>query len=612
MDAPFTRGGAASKIRPPMTRVPAALALCLLASCATSKPGTAPAPAGNDRARAAVRALADDYVAAFTATFPEVAEANGLTGAAPDGLSDNSLAALARWEAREDAWAAQLSAIDGAALWGTPEWALHGLLQEDLGARRQLRVCRGELWPMSQMNGWQVQLSLLATLQRTGTPELRAAALRRFGRVPTSLDTEIASAREGLRLGYSIPRRAAERVLEQVQGLLVPAKESPLFDPARRDGDPAFAAEWTALLDGQIRPAITRYRDFLRDEYLPAARADPSLLKNRDGAACYRAQFRAWTTLDRPPEETFRLGQARVKQSVEEAQAIARETLGVTALPDILGKLQADPRNHFSSRDELAAFARDSVSRAREAVPRFFSHAPAAQVLVQPYPAQLEASVDGSYQPGAEDGSRPGTYWINLGEPGARLRSNEELTAFHEAYPGHHLQLSFAYQFGPRHPLLRLTGNSGYIEGWARYAEGLAEEMGLYSSPLGRIQRRLWPARGMVVDPGLHCLGWTRDQAVQFIAESGRFTRKEAESTIERIAVLPAQLTAYDTGALEIFALRDEARAALGGRFDLRAFHDAVLSSGPVTLPMLRQLVERWIQDQKAAPPGSPGARSAP
>src|SRR4051812_12921739 len=254
-----------------MTRA-AAFALCLLTACATSKP----APSNNNEAaRAAVRRLADEYVAAFTATFPEAAEANGLSGAAPDGLSDNSLAALERWRAREDAWAAQATAIDAASLWGTPEWALHGLFKEAIESSRRLRVCRGELWPVSQMNGWQVFFSQIASNQRVDTPELREAALRRFSKLPAALDIEIANAREGLKQGYSTPRRAAERVLKQVEGFVVSAKDSPLFDPARRANDAAFTTAWTALLDQKLRPAITRYRDFLRDEYLPAARTDP-------------------------------------------------------------------------------------------------------------------------------------------------------------------------------------------------------------------------------------------------------------------------------------------------------------------------------------------------
>src|SRR6185295_4698580 len=217
-----------------MTRA-AALALCLLTACATSKP-TAP-PASNDAARAAVRRLADEYVAAFTTTFPEAAEANGLSGAAPDGLADNSLAALERWRAREDAWAAQAAAIDAASLWGTPEWALHGLFKEAIESSRQLRVCRGELWPVSQMSGWQVFFSQLASNQRVDTPELRQAAVRRFSKLPAALDIEIANAREGLKQGYSTPHRAAERALKQVEGFVVPAKDSPLYDPARRAND---------------------------------------------------------------------------------------------------------------------------------------------------------------------------------------------------------------------------------------------------------------------------------------------------------------------------------------------------------------------------------------
>lgn len=580
------------------------IACAFAAACATPKPSAAPAPVpapiGSDAARAAVRAIADDYVAAYVESFPEDAERSGLAGVAPDGLTDNSPAAIARWRGKEDAWAGQLAAIDGAALWGSPEWALHGLLKEAVDARRQLRVCRGELWPVSHMEGWQMTLSKLSSIQRAGTPELRAAALRRFARIPAYVDNEIANAREGLRLGYTTPRSAAERALKQVEGLDLPAKESPLYDPARRAGDPVFAAEWAALLDGKVRPAVARYRAFLRDEYLPATRAGLSILKNRDGAACYRAVFRFWTTIDRSPEETFRIGQARVKKNLEEAQAIARESLGVTALPDIVRTLKADPRNHFSSRDEMLAFARATVSRARDAVPGSFVRPPAADVVVRPYPEQLGAVGAGSYEPASESG-RPGAYWIDLSEPARRLRSNEEITAIHEAYPGHHLQISSGLQLGPKHPALRLTGTSGFAEGWARYAEALAEEMGLYASPFTRIQRRLWPSRGMVVDPGVHFFGWTREQAVQFMVESGRFSPAESEAGVDRIAVWPAQITAYDTGGLEFFALRDEAKAALGDRFDLRAFHDVVLSSGTVTLPMLRQMVDRWIQEQEAA-----------
>jgi uncharacterized protein (DUF885 family) len=140
-----------------------------------------------------------------------------------------------------------------------------------------------------------------------------------------------------------------------------------------------------------------------------------------------------------------------------------------------------------------------------------------------------------------------------------------------------------------------LSTNSGYIEGWARYSEALAEEMGLYTTDFARINRRFWPAHGMVVDPGIHVMGWTRDQAIRYVSATGRFSSHEAESLVDRIVAWPGQLTAYDTGAIEIFALREKAKKALGDRFDIRAFHDQLLKYGSVTLPMLREIIDRWL-----------------
>jgi uncharacterized protein (DUF885 family) len=180
-------------------------------------------------------------------------------------------------------------------------------------------------------------------------------------------------------------------------------------------------------------------------------------------------------------------------------------------------------------------------------------------------------------------------------------RSAAETTVFHETYPGHHLQIMIARETSKRHPIVQLIGNSAYVEGWARYAEALAEELGLYSSDLARIQRRLWPARGMVADPGLHLRGWTVEQTTTFLKAAGRFTDAEIDALIYRISAWPAQLTAYDTGGIEIKALRRKAEEALGARFDLRAFHQAVLENGAVTLPMLRTIIDRWIETQRGS-----------
>jgi uncharacterized protein (DUF885 family) len=287
---------------------------------------------------------------------------------------------------------------------------------------------------------------------------------------------------------------------------------------------------------------------------------------------------------------------------------VAHAVLGVDDIAAAVARLQADPQNHFTDREQIQTFTRDVIARARAALPRWFGQIPRSDVVLEPIPDFLEASASSGYRSPAQDGSRPGTYLINLGHPEQQLRSNVEITALHETYPGHHLQLGIEAEL-QEHPIALLAGNSAFREGWARYTEALAEEMGLYRSDYARIHRRLWPARGMVVDPGIHLQGWTRKQAVDYMVESGRFTAAECDALVDRVAVWPGQLTAYDTGALELFALREQAERALGSRFNLTAFHDAMLANGAVTLPMLREIGRRWIAAQVqagSAPPAAP------
>ena len=551
----------------------------------------APAAAQDDAAR--VRALADDFVRAYVATFPEDAHVSGLTIERHDGLTDNSPAGVRAWQAREDAWAAELARIDGAGLRGRPEWVTYGMLRERVEAARAARVCRSELWPVNQMSGWQVSLATIAAVQPVGTPALREQALARWRRIPAYLRTEAENLREGVRLGYTTPRRNVELVIGQLDALLAAGVEGgPFWSPAGRDSTPEFRAAWAALLRNEVMPAVAAYRAYLANEYLAAARTGMGVGALPDGRACYQAMFRAFTTLNRAPEETYALGQARVARNQAEAAEIGRRAYG-TANPDSLrARAMAD---RFATRDEMLAFAKNAVRRGRAAVPRAFRTVPRAEVVIEPHPAFVEATASDQYFPAAEDGSRPAQYRINLGKYTTSTRAQAEITAFHEAYPGHHLQIGIAQELPGAHLVTRLVSSGSYVEGWARYAEALAEEMGLYTIDAARVSRRMWPARGMVLDPGIHLFGWTRQQAVDYILASGRMGTQEAEALVDRVVAWPGQLTAYDTGALEIFALREQAERALGPRFDLREFHDVLLRNGAVTLPMLRESVEAWI-----------------
>ena len=379
--------------------------------------------------------------------------------------------------------------------------------------------------------------------------------------------------------------------------LAAPLTKSPFYSPAQRDTESAFRAAWEQLLSKDINPAIRKYRDFLKNEYLAKARESIGVSALTNGGEGYRAALRYFTSLDRSAEETYRLGEQYVAKYEAEAAEVGRKLFGTADLAVIRKQIAGDPRNHFRSREELLNFSKEAVARARQALPAWFNLIPKADVVIEPIPAFLERTASNSYNSGPLDGSRPGKYMINLYQPENQTKSISEITAFHETYPGHHFQTSIAMERPKAHMITLISENSGYTEGWARYAEALAEEMGLYTTDFARINRRLWPAHGMVVDPGIHVMGWTREKAVNYLMGTGSFTLHEAESLVDRIVACPGQLTTYDTGAIEIFALREKAKKALGDRFDIRAFHDQILKYGPVTLPMLREIIGHWLAD---------------
>jgi uncharacterized protein (DUF885 family) len=303
------------------------------------------------------------------------------------------------------------------------------------------------------------------------------------------------------------------------------------------------------------------------------------------------------TSLDLSPADLRASGEGLVARNEADIARIGARELGEGNIQKLRAKVDHDPANHFTSREELLAFTESAVARARKALPQWFGRLPRAPAMVRPKPAFLGGNAPDSYQPAAKDGSRPGVYEIGLFQPEKKLRSKAEVTAFHEIYPGHHVQIALAQEQPDAHPISLLVGTGAFTEGWGRYAEILAEEMGLYTSALTRVARRRWPGHGLVMDTGLHAFGWSRSRAIEYVREGGW---PEAEALVDRAVVWPAQLTAYDTGALEILSLRARARRELGERFDIREFHDRVLANGAITLPMLRRVVDRWISEKKS------------
>src|SRR5262245_3909460 len=569
--------------------------LLAVACGAGQPPAPPPAPPADER----VTALADAYLDGFFARNPDQVTIYGVPGRRHDRLPDNSLAALRTWQAREDAWLKDLQAIDPAAIGGTPLRATYAILREALEGSVAARVCRTEWWTVSQfVNGWQVQDGYLVTIQPVGSEAARKDALARWSTLPAYIDTEIANLREGLKAGYSAPKGNVRLVIDQMNTLIAtPLAESPFDSPSVRDKTPEFQKQFDMLVREQIVPAFTRYRDFLQREYLPAARDAVGVSANPNGGACYDAAVRAYSSLPVPARDVHDTGVREVARLDAEMKAIAERSFGTGDVPKLLERLRTDKQFLFRNRDDLIGYSQAALARAKAAMPDWFGLMPKATVVIEPYPKFREKSGPNEYNPPAEDGSRPAVFFINAYRAETKSRAPAESTAFHETIPGHHLQQTIALERKEIHPIGRYLGNSGYSEGWALYTERLADEMKLYSGDLDRIgmlsSQALRAAR-LVVDSGLHTLGWTRQQAIDFMLAHTAEPRDDVVSEVDRYIIYPGQATAYMLGNIEIRKARDEAQQAMGSTFEVKQFHDRVLEDGAVPVSYLRGKIRAW------------------
>jgi uncharacterized protein (DUF885 family) len=549
-----------------------------------------------------VNTLADRYVAAYFAAFPHQATLLGAADAAHDRLPDLSAATRQQWESSEDSILRSLETINAESLGtGSAESITHGFLTNLIRNAQAWRACRMDLWNVSPTwTGWQQELALLASSQPIGSAQQNDAAYRRFAELPRYLDQEIANLREGLELGYSSPKGNVASVIAQIDALLeAPVDESP-FVAMAPDSITEFRTRMQELETTQIRPALLRYRDFLAIDYMPAARETVAVAANPDGASCYTAAIRYHSTVEMSPQEVHDTGLEQMELIRTEMRDIAQRMLGSDNVDEALRRMRSDRAYQFSSREEMLAVAESAVARAQAAVPEWFGIAPRATVRVEPVPSFSEQSAPGGfYNPPAEDGSRPGIYYINLYEADSKPRAGLEATAFHETYPGHHLQGAIALEREGLHPLQRYMYLSGFGEGWGLYSERLADEMGLYSGDvdrLGLLSNEALRAARLVVDAGMHALGWTRQQAIDYMLANTAESESSVTAEVDRYIAVPGQATAYMLGNLEIRRLREQARTAMGVEFDIRAFHDRILEDGAVPLVMLRAKIERWIE----------------
>jgi uncharacterized protein (DUF885 family) len=362
----------------------------------------------------------------------------------------------------------------------------------------------------------------------------------------------------------------------------------------------AFNAERDRLLAEVVRPAVAAYRDALASDVVPYGRPDdrPGLGWLPDGEAIYAGLARAHTTTTRTADELHEIGLDIVAELGTEYRRLGARVFGTDDLDAVFERLRTDPAMRWTGADELLDAARSAITRAEEAAPRWFGRLPATRCTVAAVPEdEAPGAPIAYYMAPALDGSRPGTYFANTYRVQERDRYGSEATAFHEAVPGHHFQLSLSLEMTELPLLRRLASCTAYIEGWGLYSERLADEMGLYTGDVdrfGMLSLDSLRAARLVVDTGLHVKGWSRRQAIDYMVENSPMATVEIESEVDRYISAPGQALAYMVGRLEIQRIRAQAERALGERFDIRAFHDLVLGNGPLPLSVLDGVVTAW------------------
>jgi uncharacterized protein (DUF885 family) len=443
------------------------------------------------------------------------------------------------------------------------------------------------------------------TRQNTVTERSQAdALLGRYAAVPDFLGAALRMHRTAADNGQSPAQASVNRVLSQLDGYLSSSTDDDPFLALKVPGDSSdWREEAEDLVERTIRPAFADYRDGLKEHIAPLARPDDrcGLMWMDGGDEIYADLIEQYTQVPRTAEEIHEIGQQWATEiNAAEWAETGERAFGLTALEDIFDRLHSDPTLRFSSEDQMLEHARTALDRAWAAVDDWFGHRPATPCDVVPVPEAIAPAMPpGFYMQPPVDGSRPGTYFLNTYKPEERDLFEYESIHFHEGIPGHHFDRSLASELEGIPTFRRYAAVYAHTEGWGLYSERLADEMGLYSSDvdrLGMISADAWRAGRLVTDSGIHALGWSRGQAIEFLQKWTPIGSLTVEQEVDRYIGMAGQALSYKMGQLEIMRLREEAEQALGARFDIKGFHDTMLVHGAMTLPMLAVSVEDWVE----------------
>ncbi|MDX1460875.1 MAG: DUF885 domain-containing protein, partial [Xanthomonadales bacterium] len=496
--------------------------------------------------------------------------------------------------------------IDRTAL-GDADQVNYELLLGQIETQVEARRFPNEFMPLNQMAGPQQSIAQLMAVSRPRTLEDYQNMIRRLETADQQVDQAIAWMRKGLEAGITPPKITLRDVPQQVRNQLVddPA-DSPMltaFSAFPESVDPLHherlrAAARTAFSD-VIAPSFERLLTFLENEYIPGARDSTGLSDLPDGEAWYAHNVRWRTTTELSPEEIHEIGLAEVKRIREEMDRVITSAGFEGSFDEWMTFLRTDPQFYHDSAEGLLREYRDIAKRADPELLKVFGHLPRSPYGVIAVPSYAEKSqTTAYYQRGSLEAGRPGYFYANTYALDTRPRWEMEALTLHEAVPGHHLQLSIQAEL-ENVPWYRQTGGqTAFVEGWGLYSESLGEEMGFYKDPyskFGQLTYEMWRAVRLVVDTGMHALGWSRQQAIDYFKANAPKQEHDIIVEVDRYIVWPGQALAYKIGELKIKELRAFATETLGDAFDIRAFHDQVLGQGAVPLDMLEANIRAWV-----------------
>ena len=526
-----------------------------------------------------------------------------------DRWTDKSPEAYARRNQHNQEILSQLAKIDRSRL-NTGDQLNYDLFQKRYADRIEQFKYHWYLMDFNQREGPQTSDNLADAL-RFQTVKDYEDWLTRMRAVPEFLDHFTALLRQGIGERMVHPRVIMERIPGQIEKQIVSdPTQSGYYKPFRhfpKEISPAdqerLRQQARQIVTGQIVPAFTKLKEFFTNEYLPACYSQVGAWQLPHGDELYAYMIRHYTTTNETPEQVHQIGLAEVARINAEMDQVMQQTGFKGSRAEFFNFLRTDPQFFYKSPDDLLEAYKALAKTVDPNLVTVFKTLPREPYGVEPIPAAVAPDTTAAYyREGAADGSRAGTYFVNLYKPEARPKWEMMALSLHESVPGHHLQIARAHELGELPNFRRYGSYTAFVEGWGLYAESLGDEMGLYADPyskFGQLSYEMWRAVRLVVDTGMHVKHWTREQAIRYFMENCPKHELDVTNEIDRYIAWPGQALAYKTGELKIKELRARARQQLGDKFDLKEFHDVVLGSGPLPLDLLERNVNQWIAGKK-------------